>query len=157
MLNIYTVAFFGHRRIDTPTDVINMLKKEIRKIIDREEYTEFIVGRNGEFDICASSAVTDVQKNYRDDNNALVLILPYPTAEYLKNEKYFCDYYSDIEISYAASSVHPKAAMKIRNKEMVDRSDPIISYIEKEQGGAYDAVKYAMRQNKPVINLFEKL
>lgn len=33
-----------------------------------------------------------------DDNSALVLVLPYPTAEYLNNENYFCDYYADVEI-----------------------------------------------------------
>ena len=33
----------------------------------------------------------------------LLSVLPYPTAEYLNNENYFHDYYTDIELSHAAS------------------------------------------------------
>jgi hypothetical protein len=35
---------------------------------------------------------------------------------------------------------------------MVDRADLIISYIEHNQGGAYKTVKYAMENNKEIIN-----
>lgn len=114
---------------------------------------DFLVGRNGDFDQCVSSSVLRVRKNHRDDNSALVLVLPYPTAEYLNNENYFHDYYSDIEISHAASMAHPKSAIQIRNREMVDRADLIICYIEHEKGGAWQTVEYAMKQGKTVINL----
>ena len=59
----------------------------------------FLVGRNGDFDQCVSSSVLRVRKNYRDDNSALVLVLvlPYPTGEYLNNENYFRDYYTDVD------------------------------------------------------------
>ena len=113
------------------------------------------MGRNGEFDQCVSSTVLRVRKNVRDDNSALVLVLPYPTAEYLNNEDYFHEYYTDIEISNAASVAHPKSAIQIRNREMVDRADLIICYIEHEKGGAWQTVKYAIEQGKTVINLAE--
>ena len=89
-------------------------------------------------------------------NNALVLALPYPTAEYLNNENYFHDYYTDIEISHTASVAHPKSAIQIRNREMVDRADLIICYIEHEKGGAWQTVQYAIEQEKTVINLAEE-
>ncbi|MBQ6885294.1 MAG: hypothetical protein IJN56_06115 [Clostridia bacterium] len=95
-----------------------MLEEQIRKLIDEKEYVDFLVGRNGEFDQCVSSTVLRVRKNYRDDNSSLVLMLPYPTAEYINNQNYYEDYYSDIEISYAASKAHPKAAIQIRNREI---------------------------------------
>lgn len=81
-----------------------------------------------------------MRKNVRDDNSSLILVLPYPTAEYLNNEEYFHDYYSDVDISYAASKVHPKSAIQIRNREMVDRADLIICYIGKEEGGAWQTL-----------------
>ncbi|MEE0946550.1 MAG: hypothetical protein U0M42_06985 [Acutalibacteraceae bacterium] len=155
MLEIFTVAFFGHRYIDNPFKVEELLEEHIRKLIDEKEYVDFLVGRNGEFDQYVSSTVLRVRKNIRDDNSSLVLMLPYPTAEYINNQNYFEDYYNDIEISYAASKTHPKSAIQIRNREMVDRADLIICYIKHNEGGAYKTVKYASKQNKPIINLVD--
>ena len=154
MFEIHTVSFFGHRYIDNITKVENLLEEQIRKLIDENEYVDFLVGRNGDFDQCVSSSVLRVRKKHRDDNSALVLVLPYPMAEYLNNENYFHDYYTDVEISYAASIAHPKSAIQIRNREMVDRADLIICYIEHEIGGAWQTVDYAMKQGKVVINLY---
>lgn len=156
MLEIYTVAFFGHRYIDNPLKIGELLEEQIRKLINEKEYVDFLVGRNGEFDQCVSSTVLRVRKNCRDDNSSLVLMLPYPTAEYINNQNYFEDYYNDIEISYAASKAHPKSAIQIRNREMVDRADTVICYIQQKHGGAYRAMKYALEQDKNVINLSEK-
>ena len=155
-MRIYSVAFFGHRYVDDIIKVENLLEKQIRKLIDENEYVEFLVGRNGDFDQCVSSSVLRVRKNHRDDNSALVLELPYPTAEYLNNKKYFHDYYTDVEISHAASVAHPKSAIQIRNREMVERVDLIICYIEREKGGAWQTVEYAIKQGKAVINLSEE-
>jgi len=153
VLEIYTVAFFGHRYIDNPFKVEELLEEQIKKLINGKEYVDFLVGRNGEFDQCVSSTVLRVRKNYRDDNSSLVLMLPYPTAEYINNQNYFEDYYSDIEISYAASKAHPKSAIQIRNREMVDRADLIICYVEEKRGGAWQTIQYATTQEKIVINL----
>lgn len=155
VLDIYTVTFFGHRYIDNPLKVEALLEEQIRKLINEKEYVDFLVGRNGEFDQCASSTVLRVRKNVRDDNSALVLMLPYPTAEYLNNEEYFHDYYTDVEISYEASKAHPKYAIQIRNREMVDRADLVICYIEEKHGGAYRTIQYAKKQRKSIINLAE--
>lgn len=113
MFEIFTVAFFGHRYIDNPLKVEELLEEQIRRLIDENEYVDFLVGRNGEFDQCVSSAVLRVRKTARHDNSALVLVLPYATAEYLNNEEYFHDYYTDVEISYEASVAHPKSAIQI--------------------------------------------
>ena len=153
MFNIFTAAFFGHRYVDNIINVENLLEEQIRKLIDENEYVDFLVGRNGDFDQCVSSSVLRVRKNHRDDNSALVLVLPYPTAEYLNNENYFHDYYTDVEISQAASVAHPKSAIQIRNREMVDRADLVICYIERKNGGAWQTVEYAIKQGKMVINL----
>lgn len=155
MLDIFTVAFFGHRYIDNLLKVEELLEEQIRKLINEKEYVDFLVGRNGEFDQCVSSTVLRVRKNVRDDNSALVLMLPYPTAEYLNNEEYFHDYYTDVEISYAASIAHPKSAIQIRNREMVDRADIVICYLENNHGGAWQTVDYAKKQEKTIVNLAE--
>ena len=154
-MKILSVAFFGHRYIDNIIKVENLLEEQIRKLIDENEYVEFLVGRNGDFDQCVSSSVLRVRKHYRDDNSALVLVLPYPIAEYLNNEESFHQYYTDVEVSRAATTAHPKSAIQIRNREMADRADLIICYIEHQKGGAWQAVDYATKQGKTVINLAE--
>ena len=157
MLEICTVAFFGHRYIDNIYRVEKILENQIRKLLDENEYVDFLVGRNGDFDQCASSSVFRVRTDYRDYNSSLVLVLPYPTAEYINSEEYFEKYYSEIEISYAAAKAHPKAAIQIRNREMVDRASMIICYIEKKKGGAWQTVEYAIKQGKKIINIADLL
>ena len=153
MFNIYSVAFFGHRYIDNPKEIEDKLEEIIMQIIDENEYVEFLVGRNGEFDNCVASAVHRVRKNHRDDNSDLILVLPYPTAEYTNNKEYFDDYYTDVQISYKASISHPKSAIGIRNREMVDRADLIVFYVTEEQGGAWEIVKYANKKGKRIVNI----
>ena len=152
-MEIFTVAFFGHRYIDNPFRIEERLEEHIYRLLTEKEYVDFLVGRDGEFDQFASSAVLRVRKRYRDDNSSLILVLPYARAEYLNNEESYHNYYSEVEISYEASKAHPKAAIQIRNREMVDRADLILCCIEREQGGAWQTIQYAIKQGKTVINL----
>ena len=153
MMNTYTVAFFGHRYLDNPFQIEERLDIIIEKLICENEYVEFLVGKNGEFDQYVSSAICRTKKKYRDDNNFHVLVLPYPTAEYLNNVKYFEEYYDEIEICQASAKAHFKGAIQIRNREMVDRADLIVCCIDHEYGGAYQTIQYAQKQNKKIINL----
>ena len=153
MLDIYTVAFFGHRYIDNPFRIEEKLEEEIRRLLSEHEYVDFLVGRDGEFDQFASSAVLRMRKRYRDDNSSLILVLPYARAEYLNNEDSFHDYYTDVEISYEASKAHPKAAIQIRNREMVDRADLVLCAIERQSGGAWQTVQYAKKKER-IFNSF---
>ena len=152
-MNIYTVAFFGHRYIEDLFEIEKLAEDCIYKLIDEKEYVEFLVGRNGDFDNLISSVIFRVRKNYRDDNSSFVLLLPYTTAEYTNNQSGFENYYSDIEISRKAEASYPKAAIQIRNREMVNRANLIICYIKEEKGGAYSAIQYAVENGKRIINL----
>lgn len=151
-MDIFTVAFFGHRYIDKFFDFEALLEKHIRALIDEKEYVEFLVGRNGDFDQLVSSAIVRTKRNYYDGNSAHVLVLPYVTADYRNNQEGYEKYYDNIEISYKASMAHPRAAIQIRNREMVDRADLIICYIDHESGGAYKTIRYAEAQRKRIIN-----
>ena len=57
MLEIFTVVFFGHRYIDNPLKVEELLEEHILKLINEKEYVDFVVGRNGDFDQYVSSTV----------------------------------------------------------------------------------------------------
>ena len=155
-MDTYTVCFFGHREIDNPLEVEEQLYDIVLHLLESKEYVEFLVGRNGEFDQLVSSTVRRVKRNYRDDNSALVLVLPYLSAEYEKNEEAFQEYYDEVEICQSSSVAHFKAAMQLRNREMVDRSDLVVCYIEHNSGGAFQTVQYAKKKNKEIVNLSDQ-
>ena len=78
------------------------------------------------------------------------------SAEYEKNEEAFQEYYDEVEICQSSSAAHFKAAMQVRNREMVDRSDLVVCYIEHNSGGAFQTVQYAKKKNKEIVNLSDQ-
>ena len=49
-MNVFTVSFFGHRRLGDSLTTEKELQKVIRELLTTKEYVEFLVGRDGEFD-----------------------------------------------------------------------------------------------------------
>ena len=154
-MNTYTVAFFGHRELSNQYAIEEKIKPILRELINSKEYVEFLVGRDGEFDQVASSAVREAVKLYGYGNTSLVLVLPYERAVYRDNMDSFLEYYDEVEICSESVNAHFKAAITIRNKSMVDRADLIICAVERKYGGAWTAVSYAKNQGKKIINLSE--
>ena len=152
-MEIYTVSLFGHRQVDAPFAVDRKLEKIIRDLLAEKEYVEFLVGRDGEFDLLAASVIKRCRKVVGEENSALIWMLPYMTAEYRDHEEDYLNYYDDVEVSQNASGAHPKGAMQIRTREMRDRSDLVIFCVERSSGGAYQTMKYAVKQEKNIINL----
>ena len=156
MLDIYTVAFFGHREIEHFKETQQALEKLIESMMREHEYVEFLVGRNGEFDQLTASTVRAIRKRLGCRNCSLVLVLPYMTAEFRDNEASFLEYYDEVEVSSAAEGVHFKSAMQTRNREMVDRANLVIFCVDHASGGAYQTLKYAKKIHKPYIIISEK-
>lgn len=152
-MEYFTVSFFGHRIISNAIDVEKRLEKIVRRILHEKEYTEFLVGREGEFDILVSSVIRRVVKSCGYGNSSLILVMPYMKSEYRNNESSFHDYYDEIEVYLQSEKVHFKSAITVRNRAMIKRSDLVICCIEHEYGGAYTAVKYAEKQSIKVINI----
>ena len=69
-MNIFSVSFFGHRQIDNPLQIESQLEEIISSLLQREEYIEFLVGRDGEFDQHVSSTIRRRKRRIRDDNSA---------------------------------------------------------------------------------------
>ena len=150
-MQIFTVALFGHREIDNLYDFERRLTPLISDLIRKKEYVSFIIGRNGEFDVCAASTIKLTRRKTRTDNNDLTLILPYPVADMEHYDKY----YDSIIIPESVCGVHPKAAIGLRNRWMVEQSDLVVVNVSRNHGGAYAAMKYAKRLNKAIINLVD--
>ena len=113
---------------------------------------EFLVGRNGDFDQLVSSTIRRCKREIREDNSAHVWVLPYVTADYRDNEEDYRTYYDEIEV-FDSAGKHFKAAFQARNRNMVDRADLVVFCVERNEGGAYQTMRYAIQQGKPYINI----
>ena len=137
------------------TEIEKHLDNLLYDLITQKEYVEFLIGRDGEFDLLASSAIRRAVKNYSSGNTAFILVLPYLKAEYRDNEQNFLDYYDEVEICEESSAVHFKSAIQVRNRHMIDRSNLVVCCIQHKNGGAYKTIQYAEKQNRTIINLAE--
>ena len=152
-MDIYTVSFFGHRYIEQSALIEERLDALLHDLITQQEYVEFLIGRDGEFDLLASSVIKRCIKKYGRGNTSLVLVLPYMRAEYRNNEKSYLDYYDEVEICEESAKAHYKSAIQVRNRNMVDRSDLVVCCIQHKSGGAYKTVQYAQRLGKRVVEV----
>ena len=79
--------------------------------------------------------------------------MPYLKADYINNQESYDSYYDSVEICEQSAHAHPKAAIQIRNRAMIDRSDLCVFYVSKKKGGAYQTFRYAETTGIPIINL----
>ena len=152
-MEIYTVSFFGHREVEGAAEIESRLERLLHDLITQKQYVEFLVGRDGEFDLLVASAIRRAVKQYGCGNTSLILVLPYMKAEYRDNEQSYLDYYDEVEICAESSEAHYKSAIQVRNMCMVDRSDFVVCCIQHNSGGAYKTVQYAQKCKKEIINL----
>lgn len=145
-MDVFRVAFIGHREVDDFRLIEEKLDEIIRNLIDTKEYVEFYVGRNGEFDIMVASAVKRAQRDYGNANNCLILVIPYPVAD----EEYYQDFYDEILYPSELHRVYYKAAITKRNEWFIDNSDLLVAYVVRDYGGAYECLKKAEKINKNI-------
>jgi len=155
MLQLFTVSLFGHRELDNPVEIERKLDMVIRKLIREKDYVEFLLGKSGAFDLIAASVIHRAQRELGYKNSSLILVLPYETADYRDNAEYLKEYYDDIYMYEESSKVHFKAAIQVRNRAMVDKSQLVICCVQHTAGGAYQTIRYAQSKGKEIINLAE--
>ena len=147
----YRVALFGHRYFDAHRTLDEQLYPLLQNLIQTKPFVEIYIGRNGEFDIYAASVVKRVQNSTGKSNNELICVLPYPE----KDMEYYEKYYDNVMIPDIGKT-HPKGAITKRNRWMIEQSNLVICYIEREEGGAYTTLKYAQKLQKEIVNLANK-
>ncbi len=148
-MDIFTVSLFGHREIDDLRRLEDLLAPLIKEIIRTKPYVTFLIGRNGEFDEYAASMIKRAQKQCGKENSDMALVLPYAVA----NVSYYEEYYDSVIFPENLEGAHPKSAIVLKNRWMIEQSDLIVVYAERKKGGAYAAMKYAERLNKKIIDL----
>ncbi len=148
-MEIYRVAFIGHRNIDNFGEIEKKIEILVSDIIEKHEFTEFLMGRNGDFDISAASAVKRVQKRSESDLCELTLVLPYTVKDIELMSFLFDNIILPLE-----RGVHYRAAIRKRNEWLMENSDLVIAYVQEgRDGGAMAALRYAEKLERKVINL----
>lgn len=125
-------------------------------LITPHGYDDFLIGWDEGFDLLASSAIKRVAHNYGYGNTHFSLVLLYMKAEYRNNEKSYLEYYDEVEICSNSAEAHPKSAIQVRNRNLVDRSDFVVCCIQHKSGGAYRTIQYAKKQDKKIVNLADE-
>ena len=154
-MNVFTVAFFGHKRIEKTEKLEKCLDEQILRLLAKKGRVKFLVGCDGEFDQLVSESVGRVRAKYQVGNSDLVMIVPNLAPNYMHRIDSLDHLYADVEISIAASMEHPKHKIHTRNREMIDRADLILCYLTRESPIAWKSVQYAISEGKMVINLAE--
>ena len=148
-MNAFVVSLFGHREIIDLYRLEERLIKVVKELIQTKPYVVFLVGRNGEFDEYAASIIKRTSRKVKKENNEITLVLPYTVSDI----EYYEIYYNNVVIPERLCGAHHKAAITLRNRWMVEQSDLLICYVERENGGAYSALKYAQKLGKQIVNL----
>ena len=136
---------FGHRNVFE--NISSKLDNAVEGAI-AQGCEIFYTGAMGEFDSLFSSAVRSAKKAY--PHIKLICVKPYFTNDINSNGEYYASLYDDIIIPDEIAGVHPKAAIKARNRWIIDNSDIVLIYTVRNFGGAYEAKKYAERSRKNI-------
>lgn len=139
---------FGHRIM--LIDVEKLLREMLERLAV-QGVTEFYTGGMGEFDELFSRTVRSIKRN--DHQLRLVLVLPYLTQPVATERAWYETQYDEILIPAELAGVHPKAAITLRNRWMVDRSSIVIAALRRDYGGAAEAIRYAESTGKEVLRL----
>jgi hypothetical protein len=150
-MEFFTVSLFGHRQIEDLRLLEKRLKEIIQKITNSDRYISFLIGRHGEFDEFTASVIKRHEAEARNENYDMTLILPYSVADI----EYYEEYYDGVDIPSSIQALDPKSVIEARNRWMIEHSDLVIVWVERNYGGAYKAMKYAKKLGKRIINLCE--
>ena len=139
-----TVSFCGHRKIEYDEKLLSNLEMCVLDLVQKGA-TMFYIGGYGEFDRLAARAVYNIKKKEYPDIKS-IFVTPYLNRDY--------DIFLYDEIVYPPLERVPlRYAIVKRNQGMVKNSDMLFAYIRHERGGAFEMLKYAKRNKKPIIRI----
>lgn len=153
---IKTCSLFGHRRIWNQSEVKEKLRVEIEKQI-QNGFNRFLVGTHGDFDSIALSVLRDLRRIYQDIKIIVVFTSLYP----FQKDKFgfsISQLYEDVEtLTYPIEDEYFKRQIIMNNRYMINDSDLVICYVDTKsyQSGAKLAMKYAIKQQKVLVNVFD--
>ena len=144
-------CFFGHAHFPYE-DCRNTIKAIVIDLIEQQGVTVFYSGGRGDFDNLCAHIVGELRKEYPHIENIKFLsYIPtgsaadHPLAPYYTGTVYLLE-----------ERVIPKYAISKTNQKAVDICDFVVSGVCRSYGGAQQAIRYAKRKQKVVIDIFSQ-
>ena len=148
-----TVCFCGHSRLYSKHDLIKEKCYEVVKNQVLEGTDSFLVGDYGDFDSLVASVCLTLKKEY--PHIEVCLVLPYyrPHIDDYTQQRY--NRFDSIITPPLEDTPYRYRIVKA-NQYIVDQADTVIAYV-RSSGGAAKTMEYALKKDKNVINLADKL
>ncbi len=152
-----TVCFTGHRRIENEriSEISAMLERTLRILISHG-ITRFLAGGALGFDTIAALTVLDLKKEF--PNIRLELILPCRSQTKFWSDDDRALYQRILKSADSSVFLHDSYTadcMHDRNRRLVDDCDICVAFLEYSGGGTAYTVSYALKCDKPIINIAE--
>lgn len=142
---------FGHREAYGLDQ--GQLQVLLERLILTERVSVFMTGAMGEFDKAFIDAVCLLKKKHR--GISLIWVKPSFSTSLNTDAAVYQGVFDEIIVPEESDTAHFKAAIKVRNRWMVDHSDAVVAYVYRGFGGAHDALRYAVKRQKSIFNLAE--
>lgn len=149
----FRCCFAGHSDVNISAEK-EKVKEVAENLILEYGVKEFRVGNYGNFDICCSRAIKELKENYPDIK--LSVVIPYLTKSINEYKEEYYKNFDDILIANIPLSAPKRLHIIKTNQYMVENSQFLICYINRNWGGAVQTFEYAKRKKLTIFNLAEK-
>ncbi len=144
-------CFFGHAHFQYE-EYRDRIKAIIIDLIEQQGVTAFYSGGRGEFDGICARIVGELRKDYPAIENLKFLsYIPAGSAA----DHYLAPCYTGT-VYLLEESVIPKYAILKTNQKAVDICDFVVSGVCRSYGGTEQAIRYARRRKKEIIDIFSE-
>ena len=134
-------TFFGHR--DTPKEIEPTLRSALIDLIENKNATVFYVGNHGNFDAMVRRQLEDLSKTYPIKYYVVLAYMPSKNAEPDEHSIF----------PEGIESVPRRFAINYRNKWMLNKSDIVVTYVNRPIGGAWEFKQMAEKLRKNIVRL----
>ena len=124
---------------------------ELIETVSKGSQIDFYLGGYGNFDSFAKRCAKRYQQKHT--NAKVIFVTPY-LSKWLDDRKDYIEKEYDEILYPELEHTPPKYAISKRNEWMVRQSDYVFVYVKTHFGGAYNALLYAAKHNKPYTNLY---
>ena len=148
-------TFAGHRELRR-AGMEGLVGIALERLLTMDDSFCFYAGGMGEFDRLCARTVCRKRQQHPGKHIELLLVEPYMHKGLNDRGRALLAIYDEIIIPMQLSTCHYKAAIRARNRWMVDHCRFLLAYVDRPYGGAYDTLRYARSRDTIVWNLAKR-